>query len=218
MNHAAAWLVWMGSILVILSTTRNPWYVGLVLAAIAVVRTAIQRVNPAAPALPISITRFGLWVVCFSALFNALSVHFGDTVLAVIPPAIPFLGGPITLEALVYGFVNGLILTALFAAATVFNQAVTVRQLIRLMPRVFFPVAVMMAIAVTFVPVTLRHYHDIREAQAVRGHRLRGWRDWLPLVLPLLVGGLERALQLAEAMTARGFASSGQAGPDILPG
>ena len=37
---------------------------------------------------------------------------------------------------------------------------------------------------------------------------MRGLRGWLPLIMPLLVGGLERALGLAEAMTARGFASS----------
>ncbi len=52
----------------------------------------------------------------------------------------------------------------------------------------------------------MRQFRQIREAQAVRGHRVRGWRSWLPLFMPLLTGGLERALQLAEAMTARGFA------------
>ena len=37
---------------------------------------------------------------------------------------------------------------------------------------------------------------------------MRSLRDWLPLWMPLLVGGLEHAMQLAEAMTARGFAST----------
>jgi energy-coupling factor transport system permease protein len=214
----------VGAILVILSTSRNPWYVGLVLVAIAVVRTAIQRTITSTPPLPISVVRFGLIVVTFSAIFNALSVHFGSTVLFVIPPVIPYFGGPVTLEALVYGVVNGLVLTGLFAAFTVFNQAVSTRQMIRLVPQVFFPVAIVVSIAITFVPVTLRHSRDIREAQAVRGHRLRGLRDWLPLIMPLLVGGLERALQLAEAMTARGFASANEPGYNtatrlaILPG
>ncbi len=207
MNHAGAWLIWVGAILVILSTTRNPWYVGLVLAWIAAVRAAIRtRVVGVAP-LPLSIVRFGLIVVSFSAIFNALTVHFGQTGLFSLPDVIPFFGGVVTLEALVYGAMSGLVLTGLFAAFTVFNQAVSIRDMIRLLPRAFFPVAVITAIAVTFVPVTLRHYHDIRQAQMVRGHRLAGWRDWLPLLIPLLVGGLERALQLAEAMTARGFAS-----------
>jgi len=39
----------------------------------------------------------------------------------------------------------------------------------------------------------------------VRGHRLRGVRDLLPLIMPLLVTALERAMQLAESMEARGF-------------
>jgi energy-coupling factor transport system permease protein len=80
--------------------------------------------------------------------------------------------------------------------------------LIRLIPRAFFPVAVVVSIGVTFVPITVRRLQQIREAQAVRGHRLRGVQDWLPLLMPLLIGGLERALQMAEAMTARGFASA----------
>ncbi len=208
MNHAGAWLIWVGASLVILSTTRNPWYVGLVLVWIAVVRAAGRsRIVGVAP-IPLSIVRFGLIVVNFSAIFNALTVHFGQTVLFSLPDIVPFFGGTVTLEALVYGAINGLVLTGLFAAFTVFNQAVSIREMLRLAPRAFFPVAVIAAIAVTFVPVTLRHYHDIRQAQLVRGHRLAGWRDWLPLVIPLLVGGLERALQLAEAMTARGFANS----------
>ena len=47
--------------------------------------------------------------------------------------------------------------------------------------------------AITYVPETARHFQRIREAQAIRGHRLRGLRDWRPIVIPLLVGGLERA-------------------------
>lgn len=208
MNHAVSWLAWVGAVLVILSVTRNPWYVALVLAGIAVVKVVVRAKADGTAPIPVSVVRFGLVVVSFSAVFNALTVHFGRSELFSLPGFIPFFGGPVTLEALVYGTLNGLVLTGLFAAFTVFNQAVPVRAMIRLVPRAFYPVAVVTSIAVTFVPVALRQYHEIREAQAVRGHRLRGWRDWLPLVMPLLVGSLEQALQLSEAMTARGFASS----------
>lgn len=204
-SHAAAWLVWVGSVLLILSTTRNPWYVGLLLACILTVKAVIPHRNPI---LPFSVWQFGLMVVTVSLIFNGLAVRFGQTVLLTIPSAIPLLGGTITLEAVTYGALNGLALTGMVAAFMVFNQAVAVRHLIRLVPRVFFPVAIIVSIAITFVPLTLSHYRDIRHAQAVRGHRLRGLRDWLPLVMPLLIGGLERAFQLAEAMTARGFAST----------
>jgi energy-coupling factor transport system permease protein len=60
-------------------------------------------------------------------------------------------------------------------------------------------------IALAFVPQTILQLVAIREAQRVRGHRFRGWRDALPLLVPLISGGLERSLQLAEAMDSRGY-------------
>jgi energy-coupling factor transport system permease protein len=51
----------------------------------------------------------------------------------------------------------------------------------------------------------LNQFQQIREAQSIRGHRFRGIRDLLPVLMPLLMGSLERAFQLAETMTARGF-------------
>jgi energy-coupling factor transport system permease protein len=42
----------------------------------------------------------------------------------------------------------------------------------------------------------------------IRGHRFRGIRDLLPLFMPLLTSSLERAIQLAESMEARGFGGS----------
>jgi energy-coupling factor transport system permease protein len=52
------------------------------------------------------------------------------------------------------------------------------------------------------------HLSQIREAQAIRGHTIRGLRDWRPVVVPLLVGGLERAMLLAETMVARGYGAT----------
>jgi len=55
------------------------------------------------------------------------------------------------------------------------------------------------------VPQTVTRFAEIREAQALRGHRVRRLSDLLPLIMPLLAGGMERSMNLAEAMEARGF-------------
>jgi energy-coupling factor transport system permease protein len=60
-------------------------------------------------------------------------------------------------------------------------------------------------IALTFVPQLIIQIEAIRDAQRMRGHRFRAWRDGLLLLVPLLAGGLERSLQLAEAMDSRGY-------------
>ena len=208
MIHPTAWLIWLLTVIVALSTTRNPIYLGLILVCLAGVVRAVRASTPAPP-LPLSIGRLAILLVFTSAVFNLVTAHFGQTVLFQLPATIPLLGGPFTLEALVFGAINGLVLAGFLGAFSVLTLALPAQALIRLMPRALYPVAVVVSIAVAFVPTTLLQFQQVREAQLVRGHRVRGLRDWLPLFLPLLIGGLERAFQLAEAMTARGFGTLG---------
>lgn len=208
--HPLAWAAWIAAIVVILTLTRNPLYLALVIGVTAIVGWRTAAVTESEQIVILSPLRFGLVVVTTAALFNMAMVHVGTTVIFTLPVWIPLFGGAWTLEALVYGALNGLALAGLFAGFTVINRVVPVRALLRLTPRAFYPVAVVVSIAVTFVPTTIQQIQQIREAQAVRGHRLRGVRSWLPLVVPLLEGGMERSLQLAEAMVARGFASGGE--------
>lgn len=209
-HHSVAWLVWLCATLAAVIATRNPLYLTLILLCLFIVTATLRTRSSDATPLLISPAWFALIVITLSSLMNSLTTHHGRTVLFHLPPSLPLVGGNITLEAVSFGLINGLVLSCLFAAFTVFNMALPIRAIIRFIPRAFYPLAVVTTIAVTFVPTTLRQLQHIREAQAVRGHRLRGIRDWLPLFMPLLIGGLEHALQLAEAMTARGFASTGE--------
>jgi energy-coupling factor transport system permease protein len=206
--HPGAWIAWLAATIAALSLTRNPLYLALLLLCIAVVSRTL-RSQTEAPALPLPLLRLALFIVTLSALFNAATAHFGQTVLFTLPAGIPLLGGAITLEALVFGMINGLVLVGFLAAFNVLYQALPTHALIRMIPRALFPVAVVISIAISFVPATLEQFYQIRDAQRMRGHQVRGLRDGLPLLMPLLVGGLERALQLAEAMTARGYGSLG---------
>jgi len=216
MIHPIAWVGWLASAIVALSVTRNPLHLILILLCIAIVYVTVSSTEDA-PYQLTSPFRFASIVVLLSALFNAATVHVGETALFYLPEGLPIIGGPITLEAVVFGLINGLVLMGIFLAFATLGQALPIRALIRLIPRSFFPVAVVVSVGVSFVPVTMRQFQQIKEAQAVRGHRVRGVRDWLPLLMPLLIGGLERALQMAEAMTARGFASVEEARQDATP-
>ncbi|NNJ09888.1 hypothetical protein EKD04_006070 [Chloroflexales bacterium ZM16-3] len=203
--HPISWVAWLAVAISAITITRNPLYLLLILLALALV-AEIER--PAGRTRPIDPILFAAFAVTISGLFNAVSVHYGDTVMLRLPASWPLLGGPITLEALAYGMTNGLALGALIAAFAAFGSALPVGALLRLVPRAFYPLAVVVAIAVTYVPLTIRQARQVREAQQLRGHQMRSWRDGLPLLLPLLIGGLERALQLAEALAARGFAAA----------
>jgi energy-coupling factor transport system permease protein len=214
--HPVAWVIWVGAVTVALWQTRNPVYVLTLLAGILLTQLALLRASPI-PSVdtgqPRISFRLSLLIVPFSALFNALWTRAGDTVLLRLPDSLPLIGGAITLEALAFGALNGLVLLALLHAFNTLNLALSVRDMITLIPAAFYDIAVVLSVALTYVPVTLRQAMAIREAQAVRGQPLKRLSDWLPVLTALLVGGLERAFALAEAMTARGFASSAAAQP-----
>lgn len=207
MKQPWAWVGWLVTTLVILSITRNPLYLLLVLLCIVFVGITLRQ-SGAGLVRPFSLWKLAAWIIMLATIFNALTSHYGLTVLFTIPGKFPLISGYVTLEAVVYGLTNGLVLTGMLASFNVLNQAIPVRDMVGLIPRAFFPLAVVTSIAVTYLPTTMRQFRQIREAQAIRGHQMRTLRDWLPLWIPLLVGGLEHAMQLAEAMTARGFASS----------
>jgi energy-coupling factor transporter ATP-binding protein EcfA2/energy-coupling factor transporter transmembrane protein EcfT len=188
------------------SLTRNPLVLAGLALAVAVVGAALARRGEPTQILPVSIPRFACAVIPFAAIYNFLFAHGGTTVVARIPASVPLLGGPLTLESLAYGALTGMALVLLFAAFVTFQRALSAREIVRLIPRAFGALTLVGSVALTYVPATLKHIDAVREAQTLRGYRGRGVRSAAPLAVPLLVGGLERALALAESMTARGLA------------
>lgn len=205
MIDARIWLLWSLTMLVVASLVRHPFYAfWLLLVAWTVeVRWALHPGRK----VPWSL-RWGSLLIPLAGLLNSLSVHIGETVLLRLPRWLPLFGGPITLEALVYGLLNGVALTIIFSAFITFNQSTPAREMVRLVPKALYEAGVILSVALTFFPLLLHTVHDIREAQMVRGHRIRRLRDWLAIWLPLLMTGLERAIRLAEAMVARGYGAT----------
>ncbi len=192
----------------LLSATRNPLYLVLLLLVLNMIFMVWNEPVEGRSVAIISPIKFSLFLVISVTIFNTITSHYGETVFFTIPGNIPLISGPVTLEAVLYGFSNGLLLAGMLTAFTILNVVLPISALIRLVPRAFYPLSIVVSIAITFLPSTRRQIEQVIEAQAIRGHRTRGVGDWLPLFLPLLTGGLERSMQLAETMTARGFAGS----------
>jgi len=202
---AQAWVIWLISIVVITLASRNPFYILVVLLIARIVESAC---GIATSRVRINFRRLALIIVSLSVLFNLLMVRVGQTVLFTLPQNWWLIGGSKSLEAAVYGAVSGLILVTLLAIFLAFNASVPVSDLVRLTPRALANIGLVVLLAITYVPETINQLHRIREAQALRGHRLRGLRDWQPIVIPLLIGGLERSMGVAESMVSRGYGST----------
>jgi len=207
MFHAGSLVIWLIAAAVPAFTLRNPLYLALVLGASWIVYAVLGRTSPMGSSWG-SVVKIGLFVFALAVPFNALSNHIGHSILFRLPAGWPIVGGPITLEAVIAGAVNGLALLTILVVFAAFNAAVDHYQLLRATPAFLFQAGVVVSIAVTFVPQMVLSTKEIREAQRIRGHRFRGLRDLLPLILPLLATSLERAIQLAETMEARGFGAA----------
>lgn len=210
--NSKAWIIWTLAGATIAMLARNPLYALTVLFVVYLVRATLQEDSML---VSYPFLRMAIIIIVMSTLYNALFVHAGMTTIFMFPNW-PLIGGPITLEAAAEGASNGLTLLALIGVFVVLNAAVRSSELTRLIPPALRDVGVVILIAFTYIPETRRQFQNIREAQAIRGHQIKGFRDWQPIVIPLLVGGLERSLRLAESMVARGYGATSDRPTDRL--
>jgi energy-coupling factor transport system permease protein len=207
MFHTWTWVIWLVAAAVPAFTMRNPFYLALLLGTAWIIYTALGRTTPIGSSWG-SFVKLGVFLFALAIPFNALSIHLGQIVLFRLPESWPIIGGPVTLEAIIAGAVSGLTLLTILVVFAAFNAVVDHYQLLRATPSFLFQAGVVISIAITFVPQMVLSAQEIRQAQRIRGHRFRGLRDLLPLVIPLLANSLERSIQLAETMEARGFGAA----------
>jgi energy-coupling factor transport system permease protein len=138
-------------------------------------------------------------------------------VLFTLPDALPVIGGPITAEGMAAAGLDALSILTVLAVFTAFSAGADYYAMLRSVPPFMHQVALVTSIAITFIPQTITRFAEIREAQALRGHRVRSVGDLVPLVMPLLAGGMERSMNLAEAMESRGFSRAPATGRRLSP-
>src|SRR5436190_11181157 len=216
--------------------TRNPFYLAIVTACSLAVNAYLgkgqveqrdnqnpsisQSLKPKAKSQEPKSARLLLRTVIVLtltvALFKGLSLHLGQTVLFTLPDSWPVIGGPITVEPMVSALLDAFALLTILAVFVAFSAGADYYAILRSVPPFLHQAGLVTSIAITFVPRTVDRFVAIREAQALRGHQIRRVGDLLPLVMPLLAGGMERSLDVAEAMESRGFSRS-PAGARRLP-
>jgi energy-coupling factor transport system permease protein len=207
MFHPLTWVFWALAVTAGTTMTHNPLYLAI-LGGVVALQYALAGAERRQAQGWTALLRITMGLSLLVIPFNALSVHAGRHVLFRLPASWPLIGGNITLEAVIWGATSAMGLLVLFAAFATLNLRVDQAQMLRLTPAFVYEAGLIVSIALTFVPQMMISAREIREAQLIRGHRMRRMRDMRPLVLALLTMGLERSLQLAESMEARGFGNA----------
>jgi energy-coupling factor transport system permease protein len=124
-------------------------------------------------------------------------------------PVVPVLGQlDVTTEELAGAAIQAVRLAAVTLAFAVYALLLDHDSLLR-SARFARKSALVVALATMLVPTLERDVRGLVEALSGRGVEVEGVRGRARLVSPLVSGSLERALNLAEAMEARGYGRAG---------
>jgi energy-coupling factor transport system permease protein len=187
----------------------NPFQVGALLVVLLLVLALSSRLKAAWPYL-----RFALYIAAFLAIINPLVSRGGLTVLAGVDL------GPfelrLTLQGIYFGLGTALRLCLVVAAFALYNVLLDADEQLGIMSSVSFRSGLIVSLATRLFPVLSRDGAQIADAQRARGVELDrgGWRRRvaarLPLLGALLTQSLERAMDVAESMEARGYGRRGR--------
>ena len=210
--HPGAWWLWATGLAAAASRTTNPLLLGLVLAVAGWVVAARRTQAPWSRAYGFYL-RMGIVVVAIRVVFATL---FGAPVPGHVLVTLPEvtlpdwaagvrLGGEVTVEGVAGAVYAGLQLATMLACVGAANALANPRRLLRAVPGALYEVGVAVVVALSFTPQLLEGVTRVRAARRLRGRRHTGLRGLRGVAMPVLEGALERSVELAAAMDARGF-------------
>lgn len=210
--HPVAWWLWAAGLAAASIRLSNPLLLALVIVVAGWVVAARRSDAPWARSFSLAL-KLGAFIVVFRMVLAALfGLRVPGTELFTLPQArLPEwaagvnIGGPVTVELLVGAGVEGLRLAAIVACFGAANSLANPYRLLRSLPAVLYEMGVALTVALAVVPQTVLTAQRVREARRLRGRRVRGLRSLRGLVMPVLEGALERSVDLAASMDARGY-------------
>jgi energy-coupling factor transport system permease protein len=214
--HPAAWLVWLAALSCSALLVSNPLYLALAALVCAAVYASAYDTPKGRALLPLVL--MGLAFAALSVPFNMLTGSAGETALMTLPlwqapgwlGSVTF-GGDLTLEALLTTLSTALTVATLVLAAAAFNASVDHFRLLRLAPGALAPLSLTLSVATVVLTQSMEQTRLVAEAQRLRGKPARGLKALPGLVLPTIGRALDRSIQRAESLDARGLAGGGQA-------
>ncbi|GAB3982782.1 CbiQ family ECF transporter T component [Actinoallomurus acanthiterrae] len=210
--HPGAWWLWALGLATAATRTTNPLLLLLVGAVTGTVVAVRRTDDPWARAYGMFL-RIGLVVVVIRVVFGAVfAAQVPGTTLVTLPSVtLPSwlagirVGGPVTAEGLAVAGYDALRLATVLVCVGAANALAAPSRLLKSVPGALYEVGVAVVVAMTFAPQAVTHVRRVRNAQRLRGRSARGIRGLGRLAMPVLEGALDRSVQLAAAMDARGY-------------
>jgi len=210
--HPVAWWLWGLGLAVVAMRTTNPLVLALVVGVAGWVVASRRTDAPWARSFSLALRVGVVIVVLRVVLAMAFGLRVPGTVLFTLPTVeLPEwmagvnVGGPVTVELLLRAATEGMRLAAVIACFGAANALANPYRLLRSLPAVLYEMGVALTVSLAIVPQTVLAAGRVREARRLRGRAVRGLRGLRGLAMPVLEGALERSVDLAASMDARGY-------------
>jgi energy-coupling factor transport system permease protein len=192
--------------------TTNPLLLALIAAVAAFVVSARRTSAPWSRSIVVFF-RLGVAVIVIRVV---VQVIFGQRLpghVLFTLPQVPLpswaagvsIGGPVTVEAVVQAAVEGLRLAVVLICFGAANSLASPYRLLRCLPAVLYEAGVAVTVTLAFAPEVVMAIAGVRDARRLRGRPVRGFAGLRGMAIPVLEGALDRSLQLASSMDARGY-------------
>lgn len=199
------------SLLVLIIFLANNWYANILIVGFTVAMVLLSKV-------PLSFVYRGLrpilWLVLFTVILHFLMTREGDVLLTIGPFSLYEQG----LNQGAFIAIRLLTLVMLTSLVTLTTSPIDLtdglEHLLSPLKKVRLPaheLALMMSIALRFIPTFMQEAEKIMKAQMARGVDFttgpltQRVKALLPLLVPLFISAFKRAEDLALAMEARGY-------------
>ena len=220
--HPAAWWAWATALAIAASRTTNPVLLFLLVGVAAYVAVARRPATPWSRSYLVFL-RIGLAAIAIRvALFTLLGTVPSTRVLFTLPE-IPLphwmagvrLGGPVSVDGTLAALYDGLRLAVVLVCVGAANSLTSPRRLLKSLPSALQEAGVAVTVALAFAPQAVASVGRLRSARRLRGRADTGVRSLRGLAVPVLEGALDRSVDLAAAMDARGFGRRGETRPSV---
>jgi energy-coupling factor transport system permease protein len=191
----------------------NPFLLLLIVAVVCAVVAMCRNAAPWSRSIGFFL-RLGLLVVIIRVVIEILFGQRGiPGHLLFTLPRLPLpqwaaavsIGGRVTLESLLNSSVLGLQIAVILVCFGAANSLASPYRLLRCLPAALYETGVAVTVALSFAPELVQSIAAVRQARLLRGHPTSGLRGVRGVAVPVLEGALDRSLQLATSMDARGY-------------
>lgn len=213
--HPFTWWIWAIGLSIASIRLDNPLISLACVGAVALIVVSQRSSDPWSKSFNWTL-KLSAWILFVRTIIGIIiGVPIPGKVLFSIP-VIPLpswmpgirIGGNVTAERLISSLSEGVIICSViifFGAATSLTSP---HKLLKVLPIYIYEFGVSVVIATSVLPQLVASISRIRQAQRLRGQKLRGFYSWKRVAIPLLEESLARSLDLAASMDSRGYGIS----------